>query len=140
MIKIEDMVYFPKDDTQKVQDILQKLKDADKGERLPFLNDNKHPAYMLHKSAVDGALLQLDPGTSIADVTIAQLFKKVPDLKDTAEKSFGTVGKDVSLEAVRSVMGSIKDCQDVYVTEKGTKDSPVVGWITNVILEQNSKL
>ena len=140
MIKIEDMVYFPQDDARHVQEVLQELKKSGKGERLPFLNDKKHPAYMLHKSAVDGALLQLGTGTPIADITFEQLFKKVPDLKDMAEKTFGTVGKDVSLETVRSVMGGIKDCQDVYITEKGTKDSPVVGWITNVILEKNSKV
>jgi hypothetical protein len=140
MIKVADMAYFPPDDSQKVQDILDKLKATGKGERLPFLNDKKHPVYMLHKSYVDSALLRAGSEIAIDTVTLKELFEKVPDLKVIALGTFGTLGEDATLETVRTVMGFIKNCQDVYITKDGTKDSPVLGWITNVILEENSKL
>ena len=143
MIKISEMAKFKYDDTQKVQDILAKLKDSGKGERLPFLDGKNYPIYILHKSAIDSALVEAsssDSGIALADVTLQQLFDKVPSLKTLAMGSFGTLGQDATLEAVRSEMIRINDCQDVYITEKGTKDSPVVGWITNGIIEDNSKL
>src|SRR5262245_30441440 len=69
MIKITEIAYFPQDDTQKVQDLLKTLKASGKGERLPFLNNDKHPIYMLHKSAIDGALVEgVTAGLNIADM------------------------------------------------------------------------
>ncbi len=143
MIKFADMTKFKYDDTQKVQEILKKLKESGKGERLPFLDGKNNPIYMLHKSAIDSALVEansLDIDLKLADMTLEQLFVKVPDLKMTAMGSFGTLGQDATLETVRSEMTRINNCQDVFITEKGTKDSPVVGWITNGIIEENSKL
>jgi hypothetical protein len=134
MIRLSEMAKFKYDDTQKVQDILKALKDAAKGERLPFLDDKIYPIYMLHKSAIDSALVEAnsqDNGLALAEV---------PSLNEVAKKSFGTVGQDATLETARSEMMRINNCQDVFITEKGTKDGPVVGWITNGIIEENSKL
>jgi hypothetical protein len=143
MIRLSEMAKFKYDDTQKVQDILKALKDAAKGERLPFLDDKIYPIYMLHKSAIDSALVEAnsqDNGLALAEVTLQQLLEKVPSLNEVAKKSFGTVGQDATLETARSEMMRINNCQDVFITEKGTKDGPVVGWITNGIIEENSKL
>lgn len=143
MIKLSEMTKFKYDDTQKVQDILTKLKDSGKGERLPFLDGKNCPIYMLHKSSIDSAIVEAsgqENGLVLAEVTLQQLFDKVPSLKMLAIGSFGTLGQDATLEATRAEMMRINDCQDVYITEKGTKDSPVVGWITNGIIEENSKL
>lgn len=143
MIKIADMTKFKYDDTQRVQDVLKKLKDSGRGERLPFLNDKNNPIYMLHKSSIDSALVEAnsqDVELTLADVTFEQLFAKVPNLKIMALGSFGILGQDATLESTRAEMMRINDCQDVFITEKGTKDSPVVGWVTNGIIEENSKL
>lgn len=140
MIKLAEIATFKYDDTQKVQDILKKLKDSGKGERLPFLDDKKRPIYMLHKSAIDSALVEASTDIKIAEVTLQQLFDKVPNLKILAMGSFGTLGQDATLETARSEMMRINGCQDMFITESGTKGSPVVGWITNGIIEENSKL
>jgi hypothetical protein len=140
MIQLSTMTSFKHDDTQKVQEILSKLKLSGKGERLPFMNDKKHPVYMLHKSAIDSALVEASQEIVIADVTFQQLFEKVPNLKVLALGSFGTLGQDATLETARSEMMRIHGCQDMFITENGTKASPVVGWITNGIIEENSKL
>ncbi len=143
MIKLSEMAKFKYDDAQKVQDILTTLKATGKGERLPFLDNKNYPIYMLHKSALDSALVEAtrqDSGLVLAEVTLQQLFDKVPGLKVLAMGSFGTLERDATLETARSEMLRINDCQDVFITEKGTKDSPVAGWITNGIVEENSKL
>jgi hypothetical protein len=37
-------------------------------------------------------------------------------------------------------MESLPKCQDVFVTKNGSKDDPVVGWITNTIIQEAGKL
>ncbi len=140
MIKLADIVKFNYDDTQKVQEILDTLIASGKGERLPFLDDKNHPIYMLHKSAIDSALVKASQDIDMANVTLQELFDKVPNLKVLAMGSFGTLGQDATLEAAREEMNRINNCQDVFITENGTKSSPVVGWVTNGIIEVNSKL
>lgn len=143
MIKLSSMSWFKYDDSQKVKDVMESLKTVGRGERLPFLDENKKPVYMLHKSSIDSALVEADMKYSevtIADVTLQDLFDKVPSLKSLALESFGTLGQDATLKAVRAEMNRIKNCQDVFITENGTKSSPVVGWITNAIIEENSRL
>lgn len=143
MIKLPKMTIFNYDDTQKVQDILKKLNDSGKGERLPFLDNKNLPIYMLHKSAINSAIVDfttVNTTIPISDITLQQLFDKVPSLKVLAMGSFGTLGQDATLDTARSDMTRIKNCQDVFITEDGTKNSPVLGWITNGIIAENSKL
>lgn len=143
MIKLSKMTVFKYDDTQKVQNILKKLNDSGKGERLPFLDNKKLPIYMLHKSAINDAIVKattLDKTLQIADITFQMLFDKVPSLQGLATGSFGTLGEDATLETARTDMTRINNCQDVFITKDGTKNSPVLGWITNGIIAENSKL
>ena len=141
MISIDDLVYFIYSNNLKTHEVLNKLKEAGKGERIPFLDQNKYPVYMLHKSAVDDAIVQLAlEGDKIDDLSFKELFEKIPGLEKTGKESFGTVDKDATLADVRDEMRRIPGCQDVFITGNGRKNSPVTGMITNVIIEDYSKL
>ena len=141
MIRLSEMFYFTYSDDLKVQDILNKLKASGKGVRLPFLGDNKQPIYMLHKSAIDNAIVQsVFAGANISVLTLKELFEKLPDLKKLAQDSFGVIGKDTTLADAQSEMRRIENCQDVFITENGRMDSSVVGWITNNIIQENSRV
>jgi hypothetical protein len=37
-------------------------------------------------------------------------------------------------------MERTKNCQDVFVTAGGKKEEPVLGWVTNEIIQKNTKL
>jgi hypothetical protein len=138
MLKLADITKFSYDDTQEVKAILDELKNSGKGERLPFLDSENRPVYLLHKSAINNALV--DNALAPDGLTFQQLFEKAPDLKVLAMGSFATLEQDATLENARAEMNRIANCQDVFITENGTKNSPVVGWITNGIIEENSKL
>jgi len=142
MIKVGDMLYFTYSDTLNIMEILNKLEVSKKGDRLPFLGDGKQPMFIFHQSALDNALVKssTSPGTDINKITLLDLFTKVPALKELGEKTFGVVNKDATLAIAQAEMRRIENCQDVFVTETGRKDSAVVGWITNNIIEQNSKV
>ncbi len=141
MIKLHDMVYFTYTDELKVQEMLDKLKASGKGLRFPFLGDKKQPQFILHKSAIDEALVERSrAGDAIAELTLKDLLEKVAGLKELAEGSFGVVGEDATLADAKLVMQSVKNAQDVFVTDNGRKDGTVVGWITNWTIEQSSRV
>lgn len=141
MIKFQEMFYLTYSDDLKVQDMLDKLKASGKGYRIAFLNEKKQPQYMLHKSAVDEALVECaQKGENITKLTLKDLFEKVAGLKELAEGSFGVVPIDATLADAKAEMKGIKNAQDVFVTDNGRKDGAVIGWITNGIIEQSSRV
>ena len=141
MIKYRKMVYFTYEDSLNVQEMLQKLKDSGKGNRMPILGDEKQPVYILHKSAIDEALLKrAQAGDDLASVTLKDLLDKDPELKSLGESTFGVVGSNARLADAQYEMRRIDKCQDVFVTENGQRDDAVVGWITNGIIEEHSRV
>lgn len=73
---------------------------------------------------------------NFADMTLEDLLKD-PALKTRVEQSFAAVKEDATLADVKKEMDKNSDCQDVFVTKGGTKAEPTLGWITNVIIEDN---
>lgn len=141
MIGLHKMKYFTYKDDLEVQAALDGLEEAGKGDRLPFLTENNVVEFIFHKSAIDEALVKLAKNDEdIKGITFKTLFEKDPDLKKYGQETYGIVGEDATLADANDEMNSIDDCQDVFVTEKGRKDGTVVGWITNGIIQQNSKL
>lgn len=53
--------------------------------------------------------------------------------------SFRTIGSDGTLREVKELIDSTPDCADVIVTKDGRSDSKAVGWVTNVILSEQSR-
>ena len=54
--------------------------------------------------------------------------------------AFGAVNKTAKLITVKNQIDGSPDCSYVFVTEDGTKNSQAIGWITNVIVAEKSKL
>lgn len=141
MIRIHDMVYFTYTDELKVQEMLDKLKTTGKGLRLPFLDDKKQPKFILHKSKIDEAMVKLAlKDVPIKELTLKDLFNKVEGLKDFADRSFGVVAENATLADAKAEMDRNIDALDVFVTIDGRKDGTVAGWITNMIIEQSSRV
>jgi len=65
------------------------------------------------------------------------MLEKEPQLKSLFETSFGFVGKEERLIEVKAIMAN-PNIQDVFVTETGKKDEPVLGWITNAMMAQHT--
>ena len=54
--------------------------------------------------------------------------------------SFAVVSEDATLADAKAAMESVRDCLDVFVTKSGTKDEPVLGWVTNVLITKCAHL
>jgi hypothetical protein len=126
----------------KLMDVLSRLVAANKGWRIPFFNGDGVPLYVIHRSLIDKFLTDnaisaapLDPAT----LTIQDLLNN-PEMKGKADRSFSTVREDATLADAKAAMEARGDCQDVFLTKGGQDNEAVIGWITNVILEENSKV
>jgi hypothetical protein len=131
------------DEQLMLADILNRLVEAKKGQRIPFLNERDNPLYVIHRSSIDRFLTDKfassSPPTDIKTLTLRELLDAL-GLKDRGDKTFAVVKEDATLADAKAAMESIPGCQDVFITKSGTMSEPVVGWITNVMIESESKV
>jgi len=127
-----------------IMDDILKFFDTKKRNRLPILDENSHPKFIIHRSMVDKYLTQkVAQGleiTATQQLTLSNLFTDDPQLKTIFEKGFAIVPATATLGSAKEEMEKVKNCLDVFVTEKGSRDEPVMGWITNLIITENAKL
>jgi hypothetical protein len=124
-------------------DILNRLVEAKKGQRIPFLNERDNPLYVIHRSTIDRFLTDKfassSPPADIKTLTLRELLDAL-GIKDRGDKTFAVVKEDATLADAKAAMEAIPGCQDVFITKSGTMNEPVVGWITNVMIESESKV
>ncbi|HTS38459.1 MAG TPA: hypothetical protein VMH04_22485 [Candidatus Solibacter sp.] len=130
-------------DKLKLNDLLSELESQKKGNRVPILGDKGEAQYILHRSIIDkfivGLTRQGKSATEVAALTVQDLLNQDQGLRRMAQ-AFGVVRQDASLADAAEVMNKIDDCQDVFITQTGARDEAVLGWITNVILQENAKV
>src|SRR5206468_7049903 len=57
-----------------------------------------------------------------------------PKLKDYIVNSFMPLSEDATLADAKDLLDKNPQCLDILVTQDGTKNGIVVGWITNVMV------
>ncbi|MEI7868225.1 MAG: hypothetical protein WCI11_10045 [Candidatus Methylumidiphilus sp.] len=74
-------------------------------------------------------------GTAVAfsDLTLGMLVTSAM-YKDSMAKSFTTLKETQTLADAKDLLDGNKACLDVLVTENGTNQSKVIGWITNAMI------
>lgn len=107
--------------------------------RLPILTDAGLVRYVIHRSLIDGFLVkQVLAGKQIKDVTLADMLAD-PQIGGAIKGGFGTAKPKASLAEVKAQIDGIPDCADVFVTEDGSRNTKVLGWITNVMVTERSR-
>lgn len=111
--------------------------------RLPVFSSEMFPNYILHRSFVDRFISEkmLDTTVDIKTLTLYDLLNDVV-LGTTFRNGFITIKGTISLGDAKIIMDNKSDtkCSDIFITENGTKSSKVVGWITDKIIAENSKV
>ena len=132
-----------------LRETLAELTSAGKGERVPVLDDKtRAPVYIVHRSRIDkflaaalGTLLadpSADPST-VEKLTLADMLTD-PHIRQELEASWAVVAEGATLADAKRAMEQTPGCQDVFVTKTGKREEPVIAWITNAILEENSRV
>jgi hypothetical protein len=124
-----------------VTDARQKLETA-KVNRLIVLDANDLPKLVVHRSFIDRYLAGkalVQPPANLANLTLKNLVDD-PAFQPLLTSTFETVREEATLEEAKAKMDQTPNCQDIFVTRTGSRSEAVLGWITNVIIEENAKL
>jgi len=143
MLPYTDLLRVEEDDDSKIvlNEWLKKMETANKGQRLPVFSSKNVARYVIHKSVITDYLsaeaIKGVAKAALEKLTLANLIANRKELKSVIE-SFGGVKKSASLDKVKAMMEQSNDIQDVFVTKNGKRDGEVLGWITNVIIDEHS--
>lgn len=149
MIRADQMATLPKDLQGKKDDeimldaVVTHLKGL-KLDRLPLFADNKASAparCVIHLSNINTYLAGSPAGRKLSDLLVDK------DLDPVFKRSFSCIAQSCTLADAKSAMDNqskalspLGHCYDVFVTATGAETEPVIGWITNDIINENSKV
>jgi hypothetical protein len=111
--------------------------------RLMVLDANDIPKLVVHRSLLDRFVatksLAAPPPANLSDLTLKDMMDD-PVFRALLGSTFEMVREEATLAEVKSRMERTPNCQDIFVTRTGSKSEPALGWITNVIIEENSRV
>jgi hypothetical protein len=146
MIPKKDMFFVTSDDDSiLLSDLITRLENSKKGDRVPILSTKEYPRFVVHRSTIDKFIsdaIRAVATTNASPQTINALTLKQLIANQTDLPSWSAVApEECTLADIKDKMNAFgKQCQDVFITEKGSRTEPVTGWVTNVIIERNSEV
>ncbi len=66
----------------------------------------------------------------LSALTLADLLA-VDEMKELFQSTYVVVPESADLVQASTAMESVENCRDVFVTQNGQDDEPVLGWLTN---------
>jgi hypothetical protein len=130
-------------DHLKLLDAVAGLEKEKKGSRLPIVTSENTPRYVIHRSTIDRFISKAaaagKQAAELQQLTLRDLLTD-QDFKTRLENTFAIVPETATLADAKRAMGSLPSCQDVFITRTGASSEPILGWITNVIIEENSRV
>lgn len=111
--------------------------------RIPVLDEKGAVRYVIHQSMLYKYIAEEScakgPAFQFADVTLED-FLNFELMKDYVSRTRAFVAADQTLADAKVQMEAVPGCQDVFVTEHGQADEPVLGWLTNIEIAKHSKV
>jgi hypothetical protein len=108
--------------------------------RVPILGVEGQPLYIIHRSMIDKFIVSQvlsGSGKSADALSLADLLAD-PEMRAMFEDTFAVVKRQATLAEAKSAMVTKPGCSDVFVTEGGNRNEPVLGWLTNVVISRSS--
>ena len=104
-------------------------------QRLPVLDAEGRGKYVLHRSTIDAfvAPKKRPPDVDESTLSLKDLLED-SKIKDYIVNSFLPLASDKTLADAKDLMDKNSQCLDILVTQDGTKNGIVAGWITNVMV------
>jgi hypothetical protein len=118
----------------RLSDVLQELENK-RLNRLPVLDDSDRPLAVIHRSMIErfftDRLRGKRGGPCVESLTLGD-FLADETMKRFVENTFVVLSSNTTLDQARHAMNAIPDCRDAFITLHGSKDEPILGWLTNV--------
>jgi hypothetical protein len=106
--------------------------------RMPVLDPEGKPKYMIHEASIKEYLADVDqalPSDSM-ETFLKQQAGEMPPLLYGNGEAFAVVKESATLAEAKAAMDALPRCLDVFITVNGTPDEPLTGWISNVRLSR----
>ena len=87
---------------------------------------------VIHDSTLTAFAEDVPAGEKFEDKTLGDLLDDAK-YKQLIEAN-GFVSENATISEARTVMTSIENCNDVFVTPTGKRDERAIGWLTNTLL------
>lgn len=145
MIPVNKITSYDLENKQLSEITLEEIYNLLKGvvTRVPVVTHENKLKYIIHQSI----LYQYIANQNVVHADKNEIFKinesyledfiNDPKINDYVEKSIVLVSLKASLNEAKQAMEATKNCQDVFVTETGSKEEPLLGWLTNVDIARN---
>jgi hypothetical protein len=109
--------------------------------RLPILDAKGCILFIVHQSLIDNFLVdKATEGVEVKTITLKDALDNYA-FKEQAKK-FATIKSSDSLQRAKILMEGLSTaeslCSDIFVTIDGTKNTKVIGWITDKVIQKNS--
>src|SRR6478609_2956813 len=115
-------------------DLVKELKEQGKN-RLPLLDNKQRAKYIIHRSKIEEFIvsnLSTAPALTMKDLLANN------EMRSMFETTFVVVSEKATLEEAKAAMRKVRDCRDIFATATGKRDEPVLGWLTNVDVEDGT--
>ena len=66
-------------------------------------------------------------------------LQQFPEMRELVEKSIAFVSVKATLGDAKAAMEKTKNCQDVFVTENGKPEEPIIGWLPNTEITKHAR-
>jgi hypothetical protein len=156
MIPISEIKSFPKSfpsdktkniDEWKIVEILEQMKNIIETEnrsitRLPIFDENNKIKHIIHENTFDKYLVEESKkGKNIKDLTFKDLKESdYQFIKSILLNGFFVVSVNSNLKEAQNYIDKIDLCKDVFVTENGKTDEPILGWITDTRIMKEQRI
>ena len=120
----------------KIVELLREL-DEQRFGRVPFVDAEDKLLYIAHRSMLDQYLArQVSRGRldRLNELTLADVVRGQPEIGSMFRNSCAFVSLAATIGDAKAAMTKVRDCRDVFVTETGSAQEEVLGWITDVII------
>ena len=135
MRSLSNMVHheIPKgqsDNDVKISELMAKF--SGNVSRLPIIDSDKKPKYMIHESRIDKYLASGGKQDDSLEQFISS--QKSAGVEYGLDKGFIVVSEETTLATANSRLEDIPSSQDIFITKGGGSDEPLIGWISNLRL------
>lgn len=100
--------------------------------RLPIVNPDSAPKYMIHGSTIDRYLATGGKETDTLATFIAECGKTGTQFG--TDHGFVLASAKDTIQAAKDKLDRQTSCQDIFITTDGKPDQPLIGWVSNVRL------
>ena len=134
MRPLDDMDFFQITKGKGDQDIklseLSNKYNGSKVSRLPIIDADKKPKYMIHESSISKYITTGGKSDDTLEAFITTQSKE--GFVFGLNKGFVIVSEQSTLATAKKRMEGIRSCQDIFITKEGSPNESLIGWVSNI--------